>query len=103
MFLSKSEFVEALKRGNIPFRQSSDATKSLSGRMDDFRYCPFCGREIFSRELSLERLLDKGARAKLKHVEIEPAICNGEFSSALVLECRGCGNTIWRHFSITEI
>lgn len=104
MFLEKRKLVEALKCAKIPYKQTSDATVSISNRMGDFRRCPYCNNEIFSATINFPMLVQDKCNATLKYVEINPQINNNpEFLSALVLECKNCNNTIWRHFSITEI
>ena len=103
MFLSKAQLASALRKAKIPYKQTSDATASAASRMGDFRRCPFCGEEIFSNSINFPALAQGECRAVLKYVEIEPKINNTEFLSALVLECKNCGCTIWRHFSIAEI
>lgn len=103
MFLSKSQLIKALKKHNVPYKHSSDATASPTNRMGDFRCCPFCNNLIFSNNINFPALLQGTCQATLKYVEIEPNINNSEYLSALVLECKNCHNTIWRHFSITEI
>ena len=103
MFTSKAQLLSALKKAKISYKSSSDITLNLGARMGDFMHCPNCNTKIFDLRFDLKSLLNGQLPATFKHIEIEPSIGNDELLVAVVLECKNCRESIWRHVGLTEI
>lgn len=103
MIKSKHELTKVLLAAGIPYKGTSDTTHSIYNRMGDFIHCPFCDAKIFSHNSRFIDLIKESDRHFFKFVVLEPQINNNPHLAAVVISCKNCNETIWRHLVLSEI